>query len=72
MDNQEKIIDKLQKIEIAIAVTHEKISNLSKLEGANKETLEKIESRVDRHDKIVGAIAIAVSILAVLVKFKII
>ena len=79
MDNSDKILEGIKQIEITQAVTHEKLKNIydrldrtnKRLDVANLE-YEKIEKRVDQHDKIVGAIAIAFSILLVLVKFKII
>ena len=72
MNTEDRILDKLQKIEISIAVTHEKLSTITKrLDNASNE-LVAIEKRVDRHDKMVGAVIMAVAILAVLVRFKLI
>lgn len=75
----DKIIDGLKAIEITQAVTQEKLSNIEKqIEKTNRrldhanETYEVLEKRVDIHDKIVGAIALAVGILGVLIRYKII
>lgn len=75
----DKILEGIKKIEITQAVTHEKLSNMAKqLDQSNKRldaaniAYEKIESRVDVHDKIVGAIALCVIILGTLVKYKVI
>lgn len=75
----DKILEGIQELKITQAVTHEKLSNMSKkleetnmrLNSANK-VYEKLEKRVDVHDKIAGAIALAVVILGTLVKFKVI
>jgi len=71
MDKQDKIIDQLNNIRVDIAVTHEKIENLSKLEGENKTTLKDLDKRVDVHDKALGAVVIAVGIITTLIKFKV-
>ena len=79
MDNSDKILEGIKQIEITQAVTHEKLKNIyDRLDRTNKRLdtantqFEDIEKRVDMHDKIVGAIAIAFTILLALVKFKII
>lgn len=79
MDNYEKILDGIKKIEISQAVTHEKLGTMKDRindSSVRLDIFEKritmIDKRIDRHDKIVGAIVIAVSILATLFKFKII
>ena len=75
----DKILEGITKIEISQAVTHEKLTNMdNRLDRTNKrldhanDAFEKIEKRVDFHDKVVGAIVLAVAILGVLVKYKII
>jgi len=79
-NNLDKILDKLNKIEISIAVLYEKLNQVSKrLDHASDEftgleariiiKTDEMKQRIDRHDKIVGAIVIAASILVALVKF---
>ena len=79
MNTEDKILVGIKQIEITQAVTHEKLSNIyERLDRTNKrldsanDSYEKIEKRVDRHDKIVGAIVIAVTILVTLVRLKLI
>ncbi len=72
MDKIDKVLDKLQKIEIAMAVTHERLDNMKVAVEQYDEELEKLGKKVEVHDKIVGGIIIAVSILATMVKFKLI
>ena len=75
----EKILNGIKAIEITQAVTQEKLSNITvqlgktneRLDNANS-TYESLEKRVDAHDKIVGAIALAVVILGTLIRYKII
>ena len=79
MNAEDKILEGLKNIEITQAVTNEKLKSIydrlhrtnERLDHANME-FEKIEKRVDFHDKIVGAIVIVVGILGVLIKFKLI
>lgn len=71
MDKQDEIIEKLNNIRIDIAVTNEKIENLSVLESENKKTLRDLDRRVDAHDKALGAVVIAVGIITTLVKLKV-
>ena len=72
MDNAEKILEKLQTIEIAQAVTNEKLSNMNTQLSTTSDSLDSIEKRVDTHDKMVAGVIIAVTILGLLVKFKLI
>lgn len=68
----EKILDKLQALEVSIAVMDEKITQLTKSENNSVIQYKEIEKRVDRHDKIVGALIIVVAIFTTMVKFKLI
>jgi len=69
---EQKIFEKLQSIEIANAVTHEKLTTMSSNMVEEKKTLKTIEGRVDVHDKIVGALVIVVAIFGTLLKLKMI
>lgn len=79
MNTEDKILEGIKQIEITQAVTHEKLSNIyerldrtnKRLDNANSD-YEKIEKRMDRHDKIVGGVVIAVAILVTLVRLKLI
>ncbi len=74
----EKILEGIKQIEINQAVTNEKISNMNvhvkstnkRLDGAN-DAYEKLEKRVDIHDKVVGAVTLTFGILIALLKFKV-
>lgn len=79
-NNLDKILDKLNKIEISIAVLYEKLNQVSRrLDNASDEftaleariivKTDEMKQRIDRHDKIVGAVVISASILVALVKF---
>lgn len=65
------IIKGLQRIEIQQAVTNTKLENLEEKQEETKLNTQKLDKRVDNHDKIVGAIALSVAILGALVRFKI-
>lgn len=71
-DNFKEVVEKLQEIQISNAVTHEKLeqANLKLMELSVE--LHKQRSRIDKHDKIAGAMVIAVAMLGALVKFKVI
>lgn len=78
MNVEDKILEGLKSIEITQAVTNEKLRSIyerldttnRRLDHANTE-FEKIEKRVDLHDKVVGGVVIAFGILTTLIKFKI-
>lgn len=75
----EKLLDAIKNVEISQAVLYEKLTQMDhrldrtnkRLDMANSE-FEEIKKRVDRHDKIVGAIVIVVAILGTALKFKLI
>lgn len=72
MDNGKEILNSLKQIEIKQAVTHEKLRSVTERLNKNDKEYEDIEKRVDNHDKIVGGIIIAITILSAMFKFKII
>lgn len=75
----DKLIEAIKNIEISQAVLYEKLTQMDhrldrtnkRLDVANSE-FEDIKKRVDRHDKIVGALVIVVAILGTMLKFKLI
>ena len=81
MDSKQfdKLLESMKKIEISQAVLYEKLTQMDhrldrtnkRLDHANIEFVE-ITKRVDRLDKIAGAIVIAIAMLGALIKFKII
>ena len=81
MENEkyEKIMKGIKGLEIGQAVVNEKLNHVnanqkstnSRLDLTN-ENYDKLEKRVDNHDKLVGAISIAFVILGTMLKFKLI
>ena len=72
MDKSEEILKEIQDIKIKQAVTHEKLSAASIVRTEQNREIKDLDKRMDKFDKIVGAVSLAVVILGVLVKFKII
>jgi len=76
-EKYERIMDGIKNLEIGQAVTNEKMDNMgkylkktnSRLDHAN-DVYEKLEKRVDVHDKVVGAVSLAVLILGTLIRYK--
>lgn len=63
MEQFKEILDKLQKIEIQNAVTHERLKDVRTEVKEQQNEISALTRRVDKHDKIVGAITIFVVIL---------
>ncbi len=79
-NNNKEVLETLKKIEISIAVMYEKLNQMSlRLDNANNEFKElkddldkrcdQVEHKVQLHERIVGAVVIASSIIVALVKF---
>jgi len=66
------IMTGIHKLDTGQAVQQAKMEHISETLAKSVENYEKLEVRVDVHDKIVGAISIAVIILGTLIKYRVI
>ncbi len=81
MDDQkyERIMEGIKGLEIGQSVVNEKLNHLntsqvstnSRLDETN-DNYDKLEKRVDKHDRVVGGISLAFLILGAMLKYKII
>ena len=77
MEKIDKVLEELQAFKINQAVTHERVKEIKKDLEHGEVSFEKIRTelsdvndRIDFHDKVVGGVVIAMTILGTLVKFK--
>ena len=71
-EKYDRILEGIKKLEIGQAVSNTKMDNFSKVLSKTNEDYEKLEKRVDTHDKVVGAVSLAVLILGTMIKYKVI
>jgi hypothetical protein len=64
-DNHDKIMEKLGAIHTDVAVLKEKFKKVDQLETR----VDKVEKKITFHDKVVGSVVLASSIIVALIKY---
>lgn len=72
MDKIDRVLREIQEVKIQQAVTHEKLSAAAIVRSEQNKEIKELDKRMDKVDKVIGAVSLAVVILGTLVKFKLI
>ena len=72
MDKIDRVLREIQEVKVQQAVTHEKLSAAAIVRSEQNKEIKELDKRMDKVDKVIGAVSLAVVILGTLVKFKLI